>query len=1111
MSDLDALLERGRQPGAFVERRRFTLSRDKAIAKIREFSLRHPQQYILELIQSAVFAGADHIAIDTRPEHMLIAFVGGRSLDESELQGLFDYLFADRADPETRHLVQLAIGVNAILQRKPRRLRIESGDGRAGGSVRLDLNAAGEGTIGRPEQPLNGTYVLVEHPGAWLKRFRTTRLTTEQALIEERCLYTPVPILVNTEAPFGYRPTRKLTSWGSSKSVVFDHGDRRGVLAVAVRGADRPGVRLVVGGVWINTVAMPELGQLARRDAPDSPGLVIGVICDDALRKTADQSDIVRDRRWHAMIHAVQPEATHLIRKLTTHDYVPPALAPLPPEIVDAPKGPAGPVPEDLGVKVRLLGRAGTVAVDRLDELPIDTQVFWVQPDAEHLLATLGDPARFPHLVLVLRPGQALTLAQHAPGLQLHRLTTPADVEFVRNALARRTRRLTVDVAPGPAGLPGVLSLTLVLAGDRPTWSLAGPDQIPCCVTRSGRTAGLFALDTALPGLTVQLEVPDDLTALPDAAAMAAGVEREAWRVLAATPDLLGEPAARLLLQSLLALHSRQFLVRDGAGLRCEPALPPSWGHHAARFLDTPILDTDAGPRSLAQLGVGDRALTPTGSAPTPALERLELRLCPGRLAWSDLADLWVLRVGELRTGWRVLGPGHHPLPRAIVGVTAAGTGADLEGVTSPCPGVLASSGAQESLDQGLEALYDALLARDLEGDWHRALPPRVSVERARVLGRQALVRLAVLLGRSDAAPLLISSLDDSRDSLAHWQERAGFRVAPTAGAGVCEAATALLAPQEILALEAVHGVLPLRFDDPPSVWEALTDPSDRGWLVRQEVVLDGVHGWVGLRHPHDPTSAVLIERATGLQALPDLEEQVPCHGLLRIADPDGELGAVHVAMLRLFALQLYQRLAAGAGQDDPERAASAWQYGATFVLATWARQGGQALSGAAARLARQLTLPGRSGESWGTLERWLQLPRAHRPALPGGLQLPTLAALSALDRPDDALPMLRAQDELESVLGELGSPLQVLVMSERRRSSDLVRVDARASHLQLAVLAVNSDHPLFQKALAHPTGRSILLLEMAREVSGLAARQGRPVPLKTLHRALMARRLVGS
>ena len=230
MSQLDGLIARSRKPGVFVERRRFTLSRERAIEKLREFSLRHPSQYVLELVQSAVFAGATYLACDARPGSLLIAWVGGKPFNRRQLEDLLDYLFADRTDPETRHLVQLAVGVNAILQRKPKTLRLETGDGKT--SVRLALDAKGNGTVGEVQDPIAGTYLYAEFGGGWFQRFMGSTHTPEQALVEERCLYTPVPILLNGRAPFGYRGTRHIEIFGARTQAHFDEEGRRGVVAM---------------------------------------------------------------------------------------------------------------------------------------------------------------------------------------------------------------------------------------------------------------------------------------------------------------------------------------------------------------------------------------------------------------------------------------------------------------------------------------------------------------------------------------------------------------------------------------------------------------------------------------------------------------------------------------------------------------------------------------------------------------------------------------------------------------------------------------------------------------------------------------------------------------
>ena len=205
MSGIDDLLSRSRAPGTFVEHREFTLSRDKAVEKLREFSLRHPAGYVLELVQAAVFAGATYIAIDVSDEDLLVAWVGGEPCTASQLESIFDYLFLARTDPRSRHLSQLAIGLNALLQRKPKLVRIESGDGTAEGTVRVDLDKRGRGTLGRPELAMAGTYLLVQFRTGWLQRFDGEDFRDEEALVETRCSYAPVPILLNGRAPFGYR------------------------------------------------------------------------------------------------------------------------------------------------------------------------------------------------------------------------------------------------------------------------------------------------------------------------------------------------------------------------------------------------------------------------------------------------------------------------------------------------------------------------------------------------------------------------------------------------------------------------------------------------------------------------------------------------------------------------------------------------------------------------------------------------------------------------------------------------------------------------------------------------------------------------------------------
>ncbi len=1128
MTDLDSLLERSRSPGSFVERRRFTLSRDKAIEKIREFSLRSPSQYILELVQAAVFAGAQHIAIDTTPEHMLIAFIGGRPIHEPELDRLFDYLFADRTDPATRHLVQLAVGVNAILQRSSKGLRLESGDGTLERSVRLDLDRKGRGSIGKPARPLCGTYLVMDHPGAWRNRFAGRTVTAEQGLIEERCLYTPVPILLNTEAPFGYRPSRAISLFGVPDEESFDDGVRRGVLAISARGAVRPGIRLVVGGVWIVTHPVPELGRAPTPGSPDGGRLVMGVVCDDALRKTADQSDIVRDSRWHQLLHAVQPHATRLIRREAGPRYAPPTLAPVPPEEGHAVLGSGEPEPEPLPKSLAVIGPSGPLLLDQLGRLAPKEPLFWVQPDDLPLVEDRADPATFSPRVLILRPGQALTLAEELPEVALHRLTTAADVDFVRNAMARHERRITRSAPAMANGVSGELTLRFQVAGRVPAWDVPASHRTPFCILGPLRAVHVGGLPLDLPGVSACFRPDHDdvdpahwqnratLGALEDA------IELEAWRLLEAPGDDDVQRSRAPLLHAMLRRYARPFLVRDADGLAGQAALPPRWRSAGPRLMRQALVDDTEGPIGLvdlAALGGTERTRRPAQTALRGALEPLELRFCPGHLLWSDLDAALVTGVGLVGRRWvrltpqtfrqpalsAVLAVGAHARPDLGEGWTVLDSG--IRGVVAAHRRAPPSGGTWGAAEH---ALYALLLELELGNDWAAAATGPVSGERARTLGRLALTRVSVRTGRAGTAPVYRATDGDHRLALEAWRQAPAFRVVAREGATVHEGATICLGIDEAVALEEATGPLPLRFDDPPQIWTHEPARDGTGWLVRQEVQLPGVSGWLGLRHPYDPTAAVLVEAGSTLRALGSLEREVPCHGLLTLEDPDHELSDAELAMIRLSGLQLYHRLVGllegdGPGLDEGRREA-AWRHGASWVLLDRARRG--PTEGAVARLARALDVPGPGGRTWGTLERWLQLPAEHRPRLPHGLELRPSRTAEVRTRPAEELPVLSLQEELEAVLAQLGSRLQVLVLGESDPGADLVRIDEDSSHGGLVVLVLNATWPGYAAAMGSATGRAIALREMARIVVEHTRAMGQDLDLLTLHRALLARGL---
>lgn len=1127
MTQLDDLLARSQRPGAFVERRRFTLSRDKAIEKQREFALRHPSQYVLELVQAAVFAGASYIAVDSRATSVLVAWVGGRALRDRELEQILDYLFADRGDPDVRHLVQLAVGVNALLQRKPRMLRIETGDG--DGALRLDLDIRGNASLGRVEDPIGGTYLYAELGGGWFKRFTASPHTPEQGLIEERCLYTPVPILLNGGAPFGYRGSRHIEIFGARDQQHFDTDGRRGVVAVHASPNAPTGFRVVVGGVWISTIDPPEVAA--------EP--VVGVVCDDRLRKTADHSDIVQDHRYVELLHALQPPATDLLRRLKGARYQPPALPAIPraprEERRSAPEVAPEPLPEPIEC---LPPRAPVSLADLIRALDDgdDTPPFCCAPDATDAIAEAADPVRFPYRVLVLTPGQAVTLEQTLERLTLHRLQSRSDVDFVRRVIERQAR-VREHRFPWNGG---EVCMRLHLEGRVPDWG--GGAGVPFLVVQEGRTmvAGAVIDDrvrvtafagqapgTDLPepwGLETTLRLPrtslvftGDADRLRLDADLASRILDEGWRL--AIPDD-GEPDRALLCALLGQIAVPQLHAPSGSGAgrpHAHASLPPDCPD-AVRHI--PLVQTTDGPLSLADfLGLlgSDRTVELESADALQHLDELEWRFGYGHLTHRSLEDRPIFGVGRIGNRWIWLDratlwqmPG---LTQMIwVGATFAPRLGDERWVldSQPSPELVAVRQADEpgeAWEEGWQLLFTRLYQLEADDGWGLLTLP-TSVRRARCLGRLALLHLASQLGR-DEEPLLLPSDGGARRSLAEIRTDPAARVVARHGVEVAEPWTFLLTLDELGAVDP-EGQVGLRYDDAPEVWRDLSDGEDTGWLLRQEVRQGGLEGWLGLRHPYDGTTGILVRTTGRLFGLPEMDRRVPCHGLLRSLGPSSGGAAVSPEQLRLLqlaGLRLYQEVGhlLRSGALDPERAATAGLYGFAFAKLAWRRG---RLNGTALELARLVRVHDEGGDDWGTVEQWLQASPSARPPRPPELVLlddPVTHAPLDEETSEEALSPIHRR--LAAALLPSGLTLR-LTQGHAQGAAPARVLEYRSVGGQLVVF-LDMDHGLVQKAaVTEGPAREVVLLEAARQIAQWAGSRSLAIDLLELQQILLAQRL---
>ncbi|MEZ4467406.1 MAG: hypothetical protein R3F60_23475 [bacterium] len=265
----------------------FSLDRDKAREKMRQFQLAEPLEYLLQLVRAAVLRGATALSFEIDTDDMWLSF-DGESFEVEDFDELYGALFGGGDAGGLAARRHLALGVNAALALAPRHVRVESG------GAFLEARPGQDDAFGPLAPTRAGTRVHVRDRLRLGNLVRFVRALggslPERKLLADRCAYCPVPLTLNDARLDGGldRLRAELASWAE----VTD-GDARVAGGHALDEA--PGtVAIVAAGVTIRQVPLPAAPGF--RAVAMAPG----------LRTDVSQADVVQDATYARLLGLVE-------------------------------------------------------------------------------------------------------------------------------------------------------------------------------------------------------------------------------------------------------------------------------------------------------------------------------------------------------------------------------------------------------------------------------------------------------------------------------------------------------------------------------------------------------------------------------------------------------------------------------------------------------------------------------------------------------------------------------------------------------------------------------------------------------------------------------------
>lgn len=276
MSRIDDLMADLRSEGTVHSEGGFTLDRDKAREKMRQFQLADPREYLLQLVRAAHCQGATRIDIELDADDMQVRF-DGATFTERDFEELYDALFGRADDPAIAGRRHLALGLNAALGLDPRRITVRSG------AAQLAVVPEEDDDFGPLDPPVEGTWIHARDRLRFSNVFRffqgLSGSLPEAKLVADRCGFSATRIILNgAPLPNG----RALIK---AQVGAFHAVERQGCWAFGgPKAPGKPGiVHIIAGGVRVTTV-----------EVPGAVGFV-GAAGSARLQTDVSQADVIRD------------------------------------------------------------------------------------------------------------------------------------------------------------------------------------------------------------------------------------------------------------------------------------------------------------------------------------------------------------------------------------------------------------------------------------------------------------------------------------------------------------------------------------------------------------------------------------------------------------------------------------------------------------------------------------------------------------------------------------------------------------------------------------------------------------------------------------------------